>query len=58
MHLNVDFFLNVLQESHRVFFCLENQDFMVFVTIPLKMVSETTLESKFISNILYTYELL
>lgn len=58
MHLNIDLFLNGLKESCKVFNCLAGGNFMLGVTIPLKTIAETALKSKFISNILYTYNLL
>lgn len=53
MHLNVDFFPNGLRESCKVYVCLAGEDFMLFVTITLKTVTETVLKLALISSILY-----
>lgn len=58
MHFNIDFSLNGLRESYKVFICLAGGNFMLAVTSPLKTIAETALKSKFISNTLYTYNLL
>lgn len=53
MYLNVDFFLNGLRESCKVYVCFVGEDFMFFVIIILKIVIEIVFKLVFIFSIFY-----